>query len=255
MPEPALRLDIRRQLRSRGRVFDLRVAFETHARIVVVFGASGSGKSLTLQCVAGLTRPDAGRIEVCGRTLFDAGRGVSLPARERRVGYLFQDYALFPHLNVEANVAFALSRRWPRGLDGSRRARVREMLELFELAGLAAGYPGQLSGGQRQRVALARALVSQPDVLLLDEPFNALDPLLRGRMRRELRAYQERFRIPMVLITHDPDDVAELAQEIVVLRNGQVSRVIGQDVLDRLQREAAATANGELRSLLAEATG
>jgi len=102
-----------------------------------------------------------------GRTLFDGGRGVSLPARERRVGYLFQDYALFPHLNVEANVAFGLTRRWPRGLDGASRTRVREMLELFELDGLTAGYPGQLSGGQRQRVALARALVSRPDVLLL----------------------------------------------------------------------------------------
>lgn len=254
MPEPALRLDIRRQLRSRGRVFDLQVAFETHARIVVVFGASGSGKSLSLQCVAGLMRPDAGRIEVCGRTLFDRERGVSLPARARRVGYLFQDYALFPHLNVEANVAFGVHRRWPRGLDQAGRARVREMLELFELDSLAAGYPGQLSGGQRQRVALARALVSRPDVLLLDEPFNALDPLLRGRMRRELRAYQERLQIPMVLITHDPDDVAELAQEIVVLRNGRVSRVIGQAVLDELQ-PASAAANGELRAVLAAATG
>jgi molybdate transport system ATP-binding protein len=255
MPEPALRLDIRRELRSRGRVFDLQVAFETHARIVVVFGASGSGKSLTLQCVAGLMRPDAGRIEVCGRTLFDAGRGVVLPARERRVGYLFQDYALFPHLSVEANVAFSLTRRWPRGLDSGSRARVREMLEVFELDGLAAGFPGQLSGGQRQRVALARALVSQPDVLLLDEPFNALDPLLRGRMRKELRAYQERFQIPMVLITHDPDDVAELAQEIVVLRNGRVSRVIGQGALDSLEPGSVPSANGALRALLAEATG
>jgi molybdate transport system ATP-binding protein len=255
MPEPALRLDIRRQLRSRGRVFDLQLAFETHARIVVVFGASGSGKSLSLQCVAGLMRPDSGRIEVCGRTLFDRERGVSLPARERRVGYLFQDYALFPHLNVEANVAFGVHRRWPRGLDHAGRARVREMLELFELTGLAAAYPGQLSGGQRQRVALARAIVSRPDVLLLDEPFNALDPLLRGRMRKELRAYQERLQIPMVLITHDPDDVAELAQEIVVLRNGQVSRVIGQGVLDQLEPGSAAAPNGELRTLLAEATG
>ena len=228
-----LRVRVRRRLASRGRSFNLDVAFEADNGILVIFGPSGSGKSLTLQAVAGLLHPDEGEIRIGDRVLFDRRCGIDLPARERRIGYLFQDYALFPHLTVEQNVGFALARGWPARLDAAARERVAQMLTLFELDRMARSHPAQLSGGQRQRVALARALAASPELLLLDEPFNALDPLLRDRMRRELLAWRERFGIPMVVITHDPDDVAALAHEVLVFREGRVARRLAGAQLPR----------------------
>lgn len=217
-----LEVTVRHRLESRGRHFELDVSFRMTRDMLVVFGASGSGKSLTLQCIAGLVRPQHARVRLGSRTLCDTAAGVDVPARERRVGYVFQDYALFPHLNVERNVAFPLA-RLGRALSPESRARVHEVLRVFEVERLAHSYPSQLSGGQRQRVALARSMVRQPDILLLDEPFNALDPLLRDRMRHELRRFQATFGIPMVIITHDPDDVAALAEEVVVFREGRIA--------------------------------
>jgi molybdate transport system ATP-binding protein len=228
-----LAVSIRKRLSSRGRDFFLAVDFEADDGIVVIFGPSGSGKSLTLQAIAGLLRPDEGRIRIGARLLFDRSTGVDLPARERQVGYVFQDYALFPHLNVAHNVGFPIARGLPARLDAAGRARVVEILELFEIAHLAAMHPSQLSGGQRQRVALARALITRPALLLLDEPFNALDPLLRDRMRNELLAWRERFGVPMVLITHDPDDVAALASQVLVYRDGSVTGTLREDELPR----------------------
>ncbi|MCW5626658.1 MAG: ABC transporter ATP-binding protein [Burkholderiales bacterium] len=223
MPDP-VRLDVmlRHSLRSDGRRFELDIAFSASRDLLVAFGPSGSGKSLTLQCIAGLLKPAGGRVCIGGRTVYDAAVGIDVPARDRRVGYVFQDYALFPHLTVEGNVGFPLA-RIGRPLDSAARERVREMLGVFELDGLARSYPGRLSGGQRQRVALARALVRSPDILLLDEPFSALDPLLRERVRQELREFQARFQVPMVVITHDPDDVAALADEVIVFRDGRIA--------------------------------
>lgn len=229
----ALAVSIRKRLSSRGRDFSLAVDFEADNGIVVIFGPSGSGKSLTLQAIAGLLRPDEGRIRIGARLLFDRRDGVDLPARERRVGYVFQDYALFPHLNVTHNVGFPIARGFPARLDEGGRTRVAEMLELFEISHLAAMHPAQLSGGQRQRVALARALITRPELLMLDEPFNALDPLLRDRMRHELLAWRERFGVPMMLITHDPDDVAALASQVLLYRDGRVIGSLRKDELPR----------------------
>ncbi len=217
-----LAVDVARRLHGQGRTFELHARFECHHDVTVVFGPSGSGKSVTLQAVAGLMRPDSGRIVLGDRVLFDAAQGIDLPARERRVAYVFQDYALFPHLTVAQNVAFPLMRWWQRRLPPAVHERVMAMLEVFEIAHLAADHPGRLSGGQKQRVALARALVGEPALLLLDEPFSALDPLLRERMRHELLALRERFAVPLLVITHDPDDVATLAQDIIVFREGHV---------------------------------
>ena len=221
-----IEVDIRKKLRSNGRDFLLDVKFTCDDQLNVVFGPSGAGKSVTLRAIAGLETPDYGRVAVGGKVFFDSLTGINLPARERKVGYLFQDYALFPHLTVEENVAFAVKRWWHRRLPIKAARRVRELLELFELRGLEKSYPAQLSGGQRQRVALARALIRQPEVLLLDEPFAALDPLLRNRMRRELVDTRAAFTVPMLVITHDPEDVAALAETLVVLEHGRVAKKI-----------------------------
>jgi len=220
-----IRVDIRKTLRSQDREFSLEVAFDAEHERTVVFGPSGSGKSVTLQCIAGLVRPDEGRIEIGKRVLYDSRAGIDLPPQVRNVGHLVQDYALFPHMNVEENVAFGLKGRGTQSTDGAAE-RVRQFLEQFEIAALARSFPRSLSGGQRQRVALARALIRHPDVLLLDEPLSALDPFLRARVRRELLDLQVRFAVPMIVITHDPADVEALAQNVVVFDHGRVARTV-----------------------------
>ena len=207
------------------RRFALAAGFATEAQRVVLFGPSGAGKSLTLQAMAGLRRPDAGRIAIGDRVLFDSEAGIDLPARERRIGYLFQEHALFPHMSVARNVAFGLTPTMPWRLKADVASQVERMLERLDLHGLGQRLPHELSGGQRQRVALARALVRQPDVLLLDEPFAALDPALRGRVRHELEEIRARFGVPMVLISHDLDDVRELADALVLFDAGRVAAV------------------------------
>lgn len=237
-----VRVDIRKTLRSRDREFRLEAAFEAEHDRIVVFGPSGSGKSITLQCIAGLVKPDGGRIQIGERVLFDSTTGIDLRPQLRNVGFVFQDYALFPHLSVEQNVAFGLNGAAGKKADVGTATRVQEFLALFELAALARSLPGNLSGGQRQRVALARALIRQPDLLLLDEPLSALDPLLRERVRRELLATQDRFRVPLLLITHDPADVKAFAENLVVFDHGRVSRVLNlkdaaPDTAERAHRE------------------
>jgi len=200
--------------------FSLSVDFRVGEGITALFGPSGAGKTMTLRMIAGLTKPDRGTIEVSGRTLFDAGAGIDLPPRERRVGYLFQQYALFPHLSVERNVGYALARmsREERG------ERVRSLLALVGLEGFERRRPEQISGGQQQRVALARALAAEPSVLLLDEPFAAVDFRVRRRLRSELRDIQSRTATPMVLVTHDLREVRELSESLVILDRGRVLR-------------------------------
>jgi ABC-type sulfate/molybdate transport systems ATPase subunit len=197
--------------------FTLDVAFQVGDGITALFGPSGAGKSLTLRSIAGLAGP-TGRIEVSGRVLLDTAVGVSVPPRERRIGYLFQQYALFPHLSVERNVGYGL-----QGVARAERAaRVAALLSLVGLDGFAARSPRELSGGQQQRVALARALAPRPDLLLLDEPFAALDLRVRRRVRAELRQIHAVTRTPMLLVTHDLAEVRQLADSIVVLDGGRV---------------------------------
>lgn len=220
-----IEVDIRKTLRDAGRTFTLEARFSSTDDFVVLFGPSGSGKSLTLQAIAGLAQPDAGCIRIGERVLYDSARGIRTPIRERRVGYLFQEYALFPHLTVRDNVGFALKRLWQWRLSPAAQRRVGEMLEVFELTEVGDALPRDLSGGQRQRVALARALIQQPDILLLDEPFAALNPLLRARMRAELLTIREHFGVPAILITHDQEDVEAFAETLVMYDQGTVRRV------------------------------
>ena len=198
--------------------FTLDVAWSAGDGVAVLFGPSGAGKTLTLQCLAGLIRPDTGRIVVDDRVLFDSATGVDLRPQHRRVGYVFQGYALFPHLTVGQNVAFGLRDR-PRA---ERLARAAEVMERLGLAGLEHRRPGELSGGQRQRVALGRALAIDPPLLLLDEPLSALDAPLRRSLRDELRAILRGWGTAAVLVTHDFTEAYQLADRIVIYQGGRV---------------------------------
>jgi molybdate transport system ATP-binding protein len=217
-----LDVDIDRRLRSPERSFRLHVRFTLTEELAVLYGPSGSGKSSTLQAIAGLLRPDAGRIRLGGEVLFDSAAGIDVPARRRGIGYVFQEYALFPHRTVYQNVAAALAPLLGHRLDSGARERVESLLAAFELASVAGSYPGQISGGQRQRTAIARALAAEPRLLLLDEPFNALDTDLRSRMRKEVLQVWERFRVPILLITHDAADSATFGRQVICIEEGRI---------------------------------
>ncbi|MNB67367.1 Sulfate/thiosulfate import ATP-binding protein CysA [compost metagenome] len=223
-----LDLKVQRRLQAAGQSFVLDVALQCTQRQVVLFGPSGAGKSLTLKAVAGLLRPGQGHVRVRGQTLFDAATGVNLPPHRRRLGYVFQDYALFPHLSVRQNVAFGLEKGWLNPRIGQRFDAVEQWLRAFRIDTVGDLLPSQVSGGQRQRTALARALVTQPQALLLDEPFSALDHDLRQHLRHELQAVLARTGIPLLLISHDPQDIHFFGQQVVHMESGQV--VHGKEV-------------------------
>lgn len=185
--------------------------------LVALVGPSGSGKTTLLRCLAGLHQPTNGRVTVNGDIWFDAAADIRQPPQQRRCGLVFQHYALFPHFDARANVMAALG-HLPRG---ERAARAEELLALVHLAGLEARRPAELSGGQQQRVALARALAREPQVLLLDEPFSAVDQVTRRKLQRELAQLRRRLRIPIVLVTHDLEEAAALADTMLILHQGR----------------------------------
>src|SRR5262245_2266636 len=215
--------------------------------LTVLFGPSGAGKSTTLRCLAGLDRPERGVIRFGDEIWFDAARGIFLPPQRRRIGYLFQDYALFPHLRVAQNIGYGL------GMIAApeRRQRIEEIVALLGLVGLEDHYPRQLSGRQQQRVALARALVCRPRLLLLDEPLSALDAPTREHLRRQLRDWLVELRMSTILVTHDRIEALALGDHVVVLEAGRVrqsgsveqvfsapvdvavARIIGVDTIER----------------------
>jgi ABC-type sulfate/molybdate transport systems ATPase subunit len=214
-PSASLSVAIRRRLEH----FTLEVAFETAGGVTALLGPSGAGKTLTLRAIAGLLRPDSGHIALGRTSLFDSTANVNVPSRDRRIGYVFQQYALFPHLSVTDNVAYGLQ-AWPRD---AQRVRVAEMLQVMDIGTLAGRRPRTLSGGQQQRVALARALAPKPDLVLLDEPLASLDLPLRQKLGAELRALHERTGIAMVLVTHDPDEAARIADRVVRVESGRMA--------------------------------
>lgn len=185
-------------------------------QVLALLGASGCGKSVTLKCVAGIDKPDRGRIELDGRVLFDSGAGINLPPQARQVGLLFQNYALFPHMTVARNVAVCLGPMDKR----RRQARTAELLALLHLEDQGPLYPRQLSGGQQQRAALARILASEPRALLLDEPFSALDSFLKWQLEQELREVLDRFPGPVIWVTHDRGEAFRNCPRVCVLEAG-----------------------------------
>jgi molybdate transport system ATP-binding protein len=199
-------------------------------RVTALFGPSGSGKTTILRCLAGLDVPQTGFICMGDRTWFDAEKGIHLRPQQRGVGFLFQDYALFPHLTVAQNIAYGLRHLLPR----AKRKRVSELLSLLAISGLEKRYPHQISAGQQQRVALARAVGPRPRLLLLDEPLSALDSATRLSLRRELRKLLTQFATPAVVVTHDAIEAVTLADDAVVLEHGRVLQAGAvQDVFSR----------------------
>jgi len=234
-------VDLRLTVSDKTRRFELAARFATDVPVAALYGPSGAGKSLTLQAIGGLLRPTSGHIRIDGRTLYDSTAGINLPPPDRRIGYLFQNYALFPHLTVRQNVGFGLTHWYRRQPSATARARIDELLELFGLGAMGSSLPSTLSGGQQQRVALARALACEPQMLLLDEPFAALNPMLRASLRQELAQVRATWDIPIVMITHDVDDVLALADVAFVFEHGQVVREI-----DLHNAESKAIARQEL---------
>jgi molybdate transport system ATP-binding protein len=198
--------------------FELEVAFGASPGVTVVVGHSGAGKSTILRCIAGLCDPEHGRVAVGGRVLFDSEGGLAVEPARRRVAFVFQDLALFPHLSVQDNVMYGLRRL----AAAERRRRMAEVLESFQIAHLARRRPREISGGEQQRVALARALVTRPAVLLLDEPMSSLDPATKLRIIDDLQAWNRTRRIPILYVTHDHGEVLAMGDRVIVLERGRI---------------------------------
>ncbi len=221
--------------------FVLDVSIEVSPGITILFGPSGAGKSTLLDCLAGLAQPDAGRIAVGGDLLFDSSGAIDVPAQKRRIAYVFQTLALFPHLSVEENLGYGLSDL----REEDRRRRVGEILETFRVTKLRKQRPDQISGGERQRIALARSLVTEPRVLLLDEPLTGLDAELKAAIVDDLRAWNAAKRIPILYVTHSREEVDALGERVIAIENGLVvSRGSPMDVLDAPRRKRLAQASG-----------
>ena len=214
----SLQVRIQKQLGN----FLLDVDFEAENEVTCLLGASGCGKSMTLKCIAGIEKPDAGHIELDSRVLYDSEKGINLPPQKRLVGYLFQNYALVPNMTVRQNILCGLSREKDRS---AREKRLINMLRMLRLEGLERHKPHQLSGGQQQRAALARILVSEPQLLLLDEPFSALDGHLRDALKIELRDLLRRYGHEVLMVTHDRTEAYNMSSRIAVMHEGRLLTV------------------------------
>jgi ABC-type sulfate/molybdate transport systems, ATPase component len=199
--------------------FRLKVRFEAENEVLALLGASGCGKSMTLKCIAGIEKPDKGRVVLDGKALFDSEKGINLPPQKRRVGYLFQQYALFPNMTVRQNMLAGI-----RGKE-NREEKVKRMVKAMRLEGMENKRPHQLSGGQQQRVALARILLNEPELLLLDEPFSALDSHLRFRLEQEMREVLHRFDKTVLLVSHNRDEVFRLSDAVAIMNGGRIETI------------------------------
>lgn len=214
-------VDIEKKMKG----FHLRSHFSAGDEVVALFGPSGSGKSLTLQCIAGLLRPDAGRIVIGQEIVFDSARGINLVSQKRRIGFVFQNYALFPHLSVAQNIGYGLNHL----TSSERKSYVARAVKQMRLEGKENCLPRELSGGQQQRVAIGRALITEPSVLLLDEPFSALDSAIRSKLQTDLLQLLRSLKITTILVTHNLDEAYLLSEKMVVYDAGQVLQVGSRD--------------------------
>ena len=209
---------IAKHLPGTPREFVLEADLAISSGITILFGSSGAGKTTLLDCIAGLTVPDSGKIEIGQGVFFDSDQAINVPVRNRRIGYVFQDLALFPHLTAARNIAYGLA-----GMPSSAQQRqVEAILESFRISHLKDRRPGEISGGEQQRVALARVLVTNPCLLLLDEPMAALDAPTKSKIMDDLRAWNRAHRIPVLYVTHSREEVFALGEQVIVLENGRV---------------------------------
>ena len=208
------------ELEKKVKTGTIQVKFSLENEVLGILGRSGCGKSVTLKCIVGILQPEKGKIQLDDRVLYDSGRNISRKARERRIGYLFQNYALFPNLTVLENICFSLKRS-----DREGQAYARELMERFYLTEVADSYPAILSGGQQQRTAMARMLAARPEVLLLDEPFSALDSFLRREMEREVREVLKSFGGVSILVSHNKEEIRRLTQRCMVMEQGKIAEL------------------------------
>ncbi|MDO4306565.1 MAG: ATP-binding cassette domain-containing protein [Eubacteriales bacterium] len=208
----AVFVDIEKNFRG----FSLRVKMESNSPTMGILGASGSGKSMTLRSIAGIETPDKGKIIINGKTVFDSEKKIDLKPQERRVGYLFQNYALFPSMTVRDNIGCGF-----RGNKRDKNARIDNFIKRYRLEGLEKRYPAQLSGGQQQRVALARMMIGEPEMILLDEPFSALDGYLKDVLQRDMQEFLEEYQGDMMMVTHSRDEAFRFCKELMLLKNGK----------------------------------
>lgn len=208
----AVYVDIEKSFRG----FSLRIKLESSAKTMGILGASGSGKSMTLRSIAGIETPDRGKIIINERTLFDSEQKINLKPQERRVGYLFQNYALFPTMTVRDNIGCGF-----RGDKKEKTSRIRDFIKRYRLEGLEKRYPAQLSGGQQQRVALARMMIGEPEMILLDEPFSALDGYLKDVLSRDMQEFLEEYQGDMMMVTHSRDEAFRFCRELMLLKDGK----------------------------------
>ena len=220
--------------------FKLDVQFQSESRRIGILGASGCGKSLTLKSIAGIERPETGKIESAGKVFFDSAKKIWMPPQERNVGYLFQNYALFPTITVEKNIGIAL-----RCGKKEKEKKVRDMIDRFSLQGLEKKLPGQLSGGQQQRTALARIMIYEPDMILLDEPFSALDSYLKEQIQRECLELLQDYPGTVILVSHSRDEIYRFSEEVLVMDGGKaVIQKTVKELFEHPQKVAAAKLTG-----------
>lgn len=220
--------------------FKLDVQFQSESRRIGILGASGCGKSLTLKSIAGIERPETGKIESAGKVFFDSAKKIWMPPQERNVGYLFQNYALFPTITVEKNIGIAL-----RCGKKEKEKKVRDMIDRFSLQGLEKKLPGQLSGGQQQRTALARIMIYEPDMILLDEPFSALDSYLKEQTQRKCLELLQDYPGTVILVSHSRDEIYRFSEEVLVMDGGKaVIQKTVKELFEHPQKVAAAKLTG-----------
>ena len=224
--------------------FHLESEFEAGQEIFALLGASGCGKSMTLKCIAGIETPDEGRIVINGRVVFDSAKRINLPPRKRKVGYMFQDYALFPNMTVEENIMSGMGKKPPMD-------KVREYVERFQLTGLEKRLPSQISGGQKQRVALARMMASQPEILLLDEPLSALDSYLKWQMEEELLEMLSQVHKTVLFVSHSRDEVYHLCHRVCLVNKGRIETIQEKKEFFRNPRTVAAARISGCRNISA----
>jgi len=215
-----LEVDIKKKIGK----FELNVKFDADSRSHIgILGASGCGKSMTLKCIAGIVNPDEGRIVLNGKVLFDSKKKINLPPQKRKVGYLFQNYALFPNMTVEQNIAIGIrSEKKDTKNKEKKKEIVDSLIVKFHLQGLEERYPSELSGGQQQRAALARMLANEPDIIMLDEPFSALDSFLKEELQREMYNIMKEYEGEVLMVSHSRDEVFKLTEKLVIMDSGKI---------------------------------